>query len=81
MPKEALRSTGKLLSEKPVSNMDLRWQAVDKQHGRCTKNLRPLAMALAFDSAVVGNVWLTALAWMKDIFAKQQRLSQRPLGV
>ena len=79
MPKEALRSTGKLLSEKSVSKIDLRWQALDKQSGRCTKNLRPLAMALDFDSAVVGNSWLTALAWMKDVFAKQQRLSQRPL--
>lgn len=29
MPEETLRSTGKLLTEKPVSQMDLRWQAVD----------------------------------------------------
>lgn len=40
MPKEALLSTGKLLAEKPVNRMDLRWQAVDKQSGRCAKNLR-----------------------------------------
>lgn len=79
MPKEALLSTGKLLSEKPVNQMDLRWQAVDKQSGRCTKNLRPLAMALDFDSSVVDSPWLAALRWMKSVFVRQQRLAQRPL--
>jgi hypothetical protein len=44
MPEAALRSTGKLLTETPVSQMGLRWQAVDKHSGLCTKNLRPLAM-------------------------------------
>ena len=52
MPKEALLSTGRLLAERPVNQMYLRWQAVDKQSGRCTKNLRPLAMTLDFDSSV-----------------------------
>lgn len=33
MPEAKLRSTGKLLTEKPVSQMDLRWHAVDKQGG------------------------------------------------
>jgi hypothetical protein len=42
MPKETLLLTGKLLAEKPVNQMELRWRAVDKQSGRCTKNLRPL---------------------------------------
>jgi Domain of unknown function (DUF4158) len=79
MPKEALLSTGKLLSEKPVNQMDLRWQAVDKQSGRCTKNLRPLVMALDFDSSVVDSPWLAALRWMKSVFGRQQRLAQRPL--
>ena len=79
MPKEALLSTGKLLSEKPVNQMDLRWQAVDRQSGRCTKNLRPLAMALDFDSSVVDSPWLAALRWMKSVFVRQQRLAQRPL--
>ena len=42
MPEEKLRSAGELLTSTPVSQMDLRWQAVDKQSGLCTKNLRPL---------------------------------------
>jgi TnpA family transposase len=80
MPKETLLSTGKLLSEKPINQMHLRWLAVDKQSGRCTKNLRPLAMALDFDSSVVDSPWLAALLWMKSIFGRQQRLAERPLN-
>ena len=81
MPAETLRSTGKLLTENPVSQMDLRWQAVDQQNGLCTKNLRPLAMALQFaSSSVSGEVWLAALQWMKAVFARQQRLAKQPLS-
>ncbi len=80
MPEDKLRSTGKLLTEKPVSQMDLRWQAVDKQSGLCTKNLRPLAMALEFaSSSARGKVWLAALKWMKEVFAHQQSLAKQPL--
>jgi TnpA family transposase len=80
MPKETLLSTGKLLSEKPINQMHLRWLAVDQQSGRCTKNLRPLAMALDFDSSVVDSPWLAALLWMKSVFGRQQRLAERPLN-
>ena len=81
MPEETLRSTGKLLVEKPVSQMDLRWQAVDKQSGLCTKNLRPLAMALDFASNnASGTAWLVALQWMKDVFVRQQKLATQPMA-
>ncbi len=81
MPQDKLRSTGKLLTEKPVSQMDLRWHAVDKQSGLCTKNLRPLATALEFaSSSAGGKVWLAALKWMKDVFARQQSLAKQPLS-
>ena len=81
MPEETLRSTGKLFVEKPVSQMDLRWQAVDKQSGLCTKNLRPLAMALDFASnSASGKAWLVALQWMKDVFVRQQKLATQPMA-
>lgn len=81
MPEDKLRSTGKLLTEKPVSQMDLRWHAVDKQSGLCTKNLRPLAIALEFASTSAGGkVWLAALKWMKEVFARQQSLAKQPLS-
>ncbi len=82
IPEEKLRSTGKLLTEKPVSQIDLRWQAVDKQSGLCTKNLRSLAMALNFESVTTsGKIWLVALQWMKDVFARKQRLGVTPTFV
>ena len=37
-------------------------------------------MAIDFASTCADNPWLAALAWMKDVFTKQQRLSQRPLN-
>ena len=80
MPEEKLRSTGKLLTETPVSQMDLRWQAVDKQSGLCTKNLRPLATALDFaSSSASGKVWLAALQWMNEVFAGHKQLATQPL--
>jgi len=80
LPKELLLTTGKRLAEKPVSQLKLHWLAVDKQKGRCTKNLRPLVMALDFGSSTVNSPWLAALYWMKSVFARQQRLSQQPLN-
>ena len=81
IPEEKLRSTGKLLTEKPVSQMDLRWQAVDKQSGLCTKKLRPLATALSFESVTAsGKVWLAALQWMKEVLARKQQLAKQPLA-
>lgn len=79
MPRETLLAAGKRLSEKPISQLELRWLAVDKQAGRCTKNLRPLAMALDFGSSTANSPWLEALRRMKKTFGRQQRLVQRPI--
>ena len=80
MPKETLLSTGKLMTEKPVSQLNLRWAAIDKQGGLCTTNLRPLAMALDFASdSAGGKVWLAALQWMKSVFDRQQGLAKQPI--
>ncbi len=81
IPEEKLRSTGRLLAEKPVSQMDLRWQAVDKQSGLCTNNLLSLAMVLNFESVTgSGKIWIAALQWMKNIFARKQQLAKQPLA-
>ena len=80
MPKESLLTTGKLLSEKPISQISLRWQAIDKKAGICTKNIRPIAMILDFDCSAENSQWRAALHWMKWVFARKQRLEQRPLG-
>ncbi len=79
MPKDALQIAGQRLSVKPVSKLALRWQAVDGLAERIRRHLRPLYGALDFAGVAPDNPWLAALTWAKAVFAKQQRLSQRPL--
>ncbi len=80
MPRDALQITGRLLSEKPAGTLALRWQIVDELAERVRRHLRPLFIALNFTSVASDNPWIAALAWMKGVFNKQQRLSQRPLA-
>lgn len=80
MPKEALQIAGRRLSVKRASKLALRWQGVDGLAERMRRHLRPLYGALDFASIDPDNPWLTALAWVKGVFGKQQRLSQRPLA-
>lgn len=65
---------------KPTSKLALHWQAVDGLAERIRRHLRPLYVALDFSGTFPDNPWLAALAWAKSVFAKQQRLSQRPLA-
>ena len=80
MPEDAVRITGRLLSERPTGRLALRWQVVDELTERVRRHLRPPCMALNFSSNQPDNPWIAALAWMKGVFTKQQRLSQRPLA-
>lgn len=80
MPRERLQIAGQRLSMKPASKLALRWQVVDGLAERIRRHLRPLYGALDFSGVVSDNPWLAALAWVKSVFAKQQRLSQRPLA-
>ena len=80
MPKDTVLVTGQRLCERPVSQMELRWKSMDRLSARCKMHLRPLAMALEFSSTAADSPWLAALRWMKDIFSRQQRLAQRPVG-
>jgi TnpA family transposase len=80
LPREALLGAGRRLCERPVSQLELRWQAVDRVAARYKKHLRPLAMALDVSAATPDNPWLAALCWMQGVFSHQQRLAQRPLG-
>jgi TnpA family transposase len=78
MPRDELKGAGERLSAKASSQLALRWEAVDTLAARMRRNLRPLYEALEPASIEPDNRWLTALTWMKSVFAKQQRLSQRP---
>ena len=80
MPKDALQIAGERLSVKRASKLALRWQVVDGLAGRIRRHLRPLYGALDFSGVVPDNPWLMALARVKSVFGKQQRLSHRPLA-
>jgi Domain of unknown function (DUF4158) len=80
MPKDTLLITGRRLCEKHASQHELRWQAVDQLAARCKKHLRPLYMSIEFASTAAESCWLAALRWMKEVFSKQQKLTQRPLS-
>jgi hypothetical protein len=80
MPKDALQITGQRMSVKPVSKLALHWLAVDSLAERIRRHLRPLYAALDFAGIDADSPWLAALAWARSVFAKQQRLSQRPLA-
>ncbi len=80
MPKDALQTAGLHLSVKPASKLALRWQTADELAERIRCNLRPLYMALDFAAIDPKNQWLAALSWVKGVFEKQQRLSNRPLA-
>ena len=77
MPKDTLLQVSTRLAEKPVSQMEFRWQAIDKQAAKITKQLRHLALALDFSSTANDCPWLAALQWMKTVCARQQRLEKR----
>lgn len=80
LPREALLTAGKRLCEKSVSQLDLRWQAIDRVAARFKQNLRPLVMALEFSAEPATSPWHEALCWMQDVFSCGQRLSQRPVA-
>ncbi|EPH7594638.1 Tn3 family transposase, partial [Escherichia coli] len=68
------------MSVKPLNKLTLHWQAVDGQAKRISRHLRPLFVALEFAATDPDSQWLAALTWVKSVFAKQLRLSQRPLA-
>jgi len=80
MPKDTLQSTAQRMSAKPVTKLVRHWLAVDNLAERIRRHLRPLYVTLDFASVDSNDPWLAALAWAKGVFAKQQRLSQRPLA-
>ena len=80
MSKDKLLSTAQQLSLTPPNRWVLHWQAVDGLAERVRRHLRPLYTALNFASTIPDCPWLASLAWAKEVFAKQQRLSQRPLN-
>ena len=80
MSRDVLQSTAQRMSVKQPNKLALHWQAVDGLAERIRRHLRPLYVALDFVGTAQDSPWLAALTWAKSVFAKQQRLSERPLA-
>ncbi|RZF23723.1 Tn3 family transposase [Paraburkholderia sp. UYCP14C] len=80
LPKATLQQVAQLLSDKSVSQMELRWRAIDKAAGQIRIRLQPQAMTLDLSSTRAGDPWLAAVNWMRGVFARRQRLDRQPLA-
>ena len=80
MSRDTLQSTAQRLSVKQTGKLALHWQVGDGLAKRIRRHLRPLFVTLDFASIAPDSPWLAALTWIKSVFAKQQRLSERPLA-
>ena len=79
MGKNEVLAVGEHMSTKQLSSLALRWDAIDKLGVRVRLNLRPIFAAMDFCGTQPDNPWIQALAWIKAVFVRQQRPSQRPL--
>lgn len=77
LPKDTIRSVGEKLVKKKQRMLDLQWKERDKAALRYKHNLRPLFMAIDFESKLPDNPLLKAINWIKSVFNKNQSLSQQ----
>lgn len=73
IPKEELREQVSTQS-KILKEIDFKWLAIDKQAPRIKNILRPLVMALDYDSDRADLPWLKAITWFKTLFSQQKSL-------
>lgn len=77
IPREALKEKIKPSKEKSPQEKDFYWKAVDGIAKKMLIHLRPLVMMLDFSSRTPDNPWLSAVAWMKELFVNNQQLGQQ----
>ncbi|MFI4954569.1 MAG: Tn3 family transposase [Gammaproteobacteria bacterium] len=75
LSEEELRKKLSGTAQRPLKEMDFRWESLGQLGKRFKNQLRPLLMALDFSSTVANNPWLAALDWFKTIFQNQKSLS------
>jgi TnpA family transposase len=76
MPKDKLINTVSHADKKSMTEMDFKWQIIDKLVHRFKNHLRPLVLSLDFTSIKADSPWLSAIQWFKTVFAKQHSLNQ-----
>lgn len=74
MSEDRLRDTANQMIQKPVTELSLKWKAVDTIGYKFKKHLRSIFMALEFSSANPNNPWLLAIQQLKQDLLKQKNL-------
>ena len=72
MSEDKLINTSQQMIEKPITELTLRWKAVDSIGFKFKKHLRPIFTILDFASATSNNPWLIAINQLKQDFLKQR---------
>lgn len=76
MPKDEIRNLISQLCKRDVTEIDFRWEFIDKLAHRFKTHLRPFVLALDFSSTAEDSPWLAAINWLKDTFTAEQSLNQ-----
>lgn len=75
MPQDKLSITAKQMIEKKVTELSLKWDAVDRIGHKFTKHLRHIFMTFNFSSVAKNSTWLTVITELKRVFASQNTLT------
>lgn len=73
MPEATLKDTATQLIQKPITELSLKWNAVDTIGHRFKRHLRAIFMTLDYASAVTNNPWIQAIEQLKQDFSKQKK--------
>lgn len=65
--------------KKSPQETDFYWKVVDGIGRKLAIHLRPLVMMLDLSSTIPNNPWLEAIAWIKELFAKNKELAQQSI--
>ena len=74
MAEDKLRDAANEMIQKPITELTLKWKAVDTIGHKFKKHLRAIFMTLDFASAVTSNPCLPAIQQLKQDFLKQKDL-------
>lgn len=79
LPKESIHTIGKKMikKHKPKRKQLIMWQERGRAVARYKHHLCPLLLTTDFKSQHADNPLLKAIQWMKEVFSKQQSLTQQ----
>lgn len=76
IPEEKLLATSQQMVQKPITELSLKWKAIDSIGQKFKKHLRAIFMVLDYSSIEQNSPWLAAINELKKIFSSQKSLSK-----